>query len=103
MPLAPIGCVVLLHNKPETRRTWDDHVIEGYYNKTSREHWCYKIWFKNTRSIEVADTIFFKHQYITVPTITKADAIVAATTQLVKVPQKEVLMEIGEQEKEQLT
>ena len=52
MPLAPMDCAVLLHNKPKTRRILDNHVIKGHYIKTLREHyWCYKIWIKNTRSI----------------------------------------------------
>ena len=51
MPLVPMGCAVAVHNKPETRQTWDDHVIDRYCIKTSREHYqCYKIWVKNTRS-----------------------------------------------------
>ena len=64
-----------------------------------REHyWCYKIWVKNTRSIWVADTVFFKHQNITVPTYTKADVIVA-----VKVLQDEIPSNIGATKNKQLT
>ena len=29
MPLAPKGCAVLLQNKPERWRTWDNYAIEG--------------------------------------------------------------------------
>ena len=28
MLLASMGCVVLLHNKPDIRKTWDNHAIE---------------------------------------------------------------------------
>ena len=79
VPLAPLGCTVLIHNEPTTRKTWENHASEGYYIKTSREHFrCYKTWTTKTRSIQVADTVFFKHQYITMPTVSKVDTIVAA-------------------------
>ena len=86
------------------QENWDDHAIDGYYIEISRENYqCYKIWVKNTKSIWVADTVFFKHKYITVPNITKADAILAASTQLIKMLQGEIWTNIGKQEEEQLT
>ena len=39
MPSAPMGCVVMLHNKPDIRKTWDNHAIEGYYVEKSKEHY----------------------------------------------------------------
>ena len=48
-------------------------------------------------------SVFFKHQYITVTNITKADGIIAASTQLVNVLQDVIPTNIEEQEKEQLT
>ena len=104
MPLAPMGCAVHMHNKPAVQKTWDDHASEGYYTETSREHyWCYKIWTKKTRSIQSADTIVFKHQYITTPTVTKADAIVAMANKLTQVLQEETENNIGVTEKWKLT
>ena len=59
MLVAPMGCVVLLHNKPDIRKTLDNHAIKGYYVKTSIKHYrCYKIWVKSTSSIQVTDTEF---------------------------------------------
>ena len=70
MLLAPMGCVVLLHNKPDIRQTWDSYAIKRFYIETSREHYkCYKIWVKSTRSMWVADTICFRHKYITMPEV----------------------------------
>ena len=37
MPLASMSCAVLLKNKPDTRKTWDDHAMDGYYIEISRE------------------------------------------------------------------
>ena len=44
--------------------------MDGIYIETSREHYCCnKIWTKKMRSIQVTDTVVFKHQYITIPTV----------------------------------
>ena len=34
MPLVPMGCAVLLHNKPDNRKSWDAHASKGFYLKT---------------------------------------------------------------------
>ena len=78
MPMAPMGCAALIHVKPNIRKTWDCNVIDGYYlGKSQEQYRCYKVWVKQTQSIRVKDMTFFKHQYITMPTCTKADAIMA--------------------------
>ena len=56
----------------------------------------------NTRSIAVANMVFFKHKYLTMPEISKADALVAATQQLAKVLQGELSQNIGKTEVQQL-
>ena len=58
MPLAPMGCAVLIHNKQAVKKTWDDHANKRYYTETSREHYqCYKIWNKLTQVLrEETDT-----------------------------------------------
>ena len=69
---APMGCAAMVYNKPDTRQTWDDHAINGYYFETLREHYqCYKIWIKETRSIQVADTVHIKYLYIIMLTYTR--------------------------------
>ena len=47
-----------------------------------------------TRSILIAKTVLFKHQYITTPTVSKADTIVALATKLTKVLQEETEINI---------
>jgi len=47
------------------------------------EHYrCHKIYVKKTRSERISDTVFFKHKYITQPTVTSADTIVKALDDL---------------------
>eukprot|EP00804_Cyclotella_cryptica_P011209 CCRYP_007737-RB/>CCRYP_007737-RB protein AED:0.21 eAED:0.17 QI:0/-1/0/1/-1/1/1/0/1078 len=78
-PLAPMGCAVQFHNKPNKRKSWGEHSSDGWYIGMAPEHYrCHKIFVKATRSIRISDTVFFKHKYITQPTVTPADAIVKA-------------------------
>ncbi len=81
-PFAPIGCAVQVHVKPKNRRTWDIHTIAGFNLGTSMEHHlCFKIYVTKTRATRVSDTVFFKHQYITNPTVSPESSVVAAAQQ----------------------
>ena len=77
MSLALMEWDVLLHNKPDIRKTWDNHAVDSFYIPSSQEHYrCFKMWVKNTKSIRVSDTVFFKHQYMTMPKVRKANVVV---------------------------
>ena len=66
MPLAPMGCAVQFHVKPDRRKTWGEHSMDGWYLKTSVEHYrCHVVFVKKTQAKRVTDTVFFKHKYIT--------------------------------------
>jgi hypothetical protein len=83
MPLAPLGCAVQLYENNSRRGTWADHSTDGWYIGTSTEHYrCHRIYVKKTRSERISDTVFFKHKYITQPTVTPADTIVKALDDL---------------------
>jgi hypothetical protein len=50
---------------------------------TLGEHYrCHKVYVKRTRSERISDTVFFKHKYITQPTVMPADTIVKALVDL---------------------
>eukprot|EP01082_Thalassiosira_pseudonana_P012372 g11214.t1 g11214 contig5:382941-386300(-) len=88
MPLAPMGCAVQIHDAPEQRRTWAPHSVDGWYIGTSDEHYrCHKIFIKATRTERITDTVFFKHKYLTNPTVTPEDAVVKAAQDLTKAVQ----------------
>jgi hypothetical protein len=79
MPLAPMGCAVQFHIKPDRRKTWGEHSMDGWYLRTSPEHYrCHVVFVKKTQSKRVTDTVFFKHKYITQPEVKPADVIVKA-------------------------
>ncbi len=83
MPIAPVGCSVQFHVKLSRQKTFGEHFGNGFYLKTSVEHYRMHVVFcKKTRAKRLADTVFFKHKYITQPTVMPADTIVNAFTKL---------------------
>ncbi len=83
MPLAPMGCTVQLYESINRRGTWADNSTDGWYLGTSNEHYrCHIIYVKKMRSKRISDTVFFKHWYITQPTLTQVDIIVKAIDDL---------------------
>jgi hypothetical protein len=71
-----MGCAVQLHKSSERQGTWAENTTNGWYIQTSPEHYCcHKIHVKKTNSERVSDTVFFKHKYITQPTLTLADIL----------------------------
>jgi hypothetical protein len=83
IPIAPMGCEVQFHIKPARRKSFGEHSEDGFYLRTSEEHYrTHVVFVKKTRSKRLADTVFFKHHYITQPTVTPADAIVNAYNKL---------------------
>ena len=90
MPLAPLGCAVQMHNKPQKRTSWGNHAMDGWYIGTSDEHYrCFRIYHKETRAERTSDTVFFKHKYLTMPTVTRADRVLQAAKDLTQAIQHE--------------
>ena len=80
-----MGCSVQFHIKPSRRKTFGEHSSDGWYLRTSPEHYrCHLVFVKATKSKRITDTVFFKHKYITQPTVMHADAIVNAYHNLMK-------------------
>jgi hypothetical protein len=83
MPSALMGCAVQIHKRSEKRGSWAFNSIDGWYLRTSPEHYqCHVIYVKKTRSERISDTVHFKHKYITQPTLTPEDTIVTALNDL---------------------
>jgi hypothetical protein len=83
MPLAPLGCAVQLYKSNTRHGTWAEHSTDGWYLGTSNKHYqCHKIHVKKMRSKRISDMVFFKHKYITQPTLTQADIILNALDNL---------------------
>jgi hypothetical protein len=82
-PFAPLGCAIKAHVKPEDRRTWDTRSDARFSIGTSMQHHCcFRVYITKTRATRISDTVFFKHQYITNPTVSPESHVVAAAQQL---------------------
>ena len=82
-PFAPLGAAVEMHVMPAARPTWGEHTKSGFYIGTSWEHYrCHSVYLPETKGVRVAQTVFFKHRYLTQPTITDTDAILLASDNL---------------------
>ena len=83
MPLAPMGCAVQFHIKPNRRKTWGEHSSDGWYLTTSKDHYrCHYIFVKATRAKRISDTVYFKHKHITQPSLTTEDLVIKAIQDL---------------------
>ena len=93
-PFVPIGMQALVHDKLQRRQSFAQHCSKGWVLGTSHEHYrCWRVWMKYTRAVRTSATVFFKHKYITAPTMTPANVITAATnrlTEAIKQNSKEV-------------
>jgi hypothetical protein len=82
-PFAPLGCKVEAHVTPGVRKTWVPHTASGYYIGNAWEHYCcHEVYISNTKSICTCLTVFFKHKYLTMPSLTPSDALIRAADNL---------------------
>jgi len=82
-PFAPLGCAIEAHVKLDDRRTWDTRSDAGFSLGTSIEHHhCFRVYVAKTRATRISETVHFKHQYITNPTVSPDSHVVAAAQQL---------------------
>ncbi len=80
---APLGCKVEAHVTPNKRETWAPHTAGGFYVDNAWEHYrCHEIYIRDTKHTRTCLTAFFKHKYLTLPTITPADALICAADYL---------------------
>eukprot|EP00804_Cyclotella_cryptica_P002412 CCRYP_004109-RA/>CCRYP_004109-RA protein AED:0.25 eAED:0.31 QI:0/0/0/1/0.33/0.25/4/0/631 len=76
------------HGSPCPRQTPPPQIFcptlhQGYVIGTSHEHYrCWKVWTPTSSTTRISATVFFKHKYITNPSVTPADAIIAAAANL---------------------
>jgi hypothetical protein len=80
---APLGCKVEVHLVPSNRETWAPHTASGLYIGNAWDHYRFhKIYINDTRHTHTCHTVSFKHMYLTMPTLTLADALIRAVDNL---------------------
>jgi hypothetical protein len=82
-PFAPLGCKVEAHLVPTIQESWAPHTASRFYVGNAWDHYrCHEIYISDTRHTRVCNTVFFKHKYLTIPTITAPDALIRAADDL---------------------
>ncbi len=83
-PMAPPGTKVILHEKPNQRKSWDPHGTTGWYLGPAMEHYrCYRVFVSKSKAERITDTVEFFPQRIPVPYRSPADVAVQAPQELV--------------------
>ena len=78
-PMVPMVCLVIIHNKPTTRRSWDFRGHKGFNIGPVLNHYrCFHITDATTKALLYSDTVKFIHDYLTQPQVSKIDRIVHA-------------------------
>ncbi len=79
MPTITVLSTITGFHQTHKKKNVGEHSSDGWYLKTSPEHYRYHIVFvKATRSKCISDMVYFKHKYLTQPTVTPTDAIIKA-------------------------
>ncbi len=82
-PFVPLGCKVEAHLVSTIQESWAPHTASGFYIGNAWDHyWCHEIYITDTRHTQVCNTVFFKHKYLTMPTITPTNALIQAADDL---------------------
>ncbi len=56
---------------------WAPHTTSGFYIGNAWDHYrCHEIYINDMRHTCTCDTVFFKHNYLTMPTLTPANALI---------------------------
>jgi hypothetical protein len=83
-PMAPPGIRVLIHEKPQRRKTWMPHAVDGWYLGPAMEHYrCHRVWCWTTKAERVCDTLSWFPTKVQIPTASSADTIQACLQQIV--------------------
>jgi len=83
-PIAPPGTRVIIHEKPNTRRTWAPHGIDGWYlGPTLNSYHCYTMWANDTKAQRITDTLVWLPSKIPMPTTSSIDYILLGMTDII--------------------
>ncbi len=79
----PIAMEALIHNKPHKCQIYAKHCKKAFVLSMSTEHYrCWKFWSMATRATQILDAVFFKHKYLTNPSVTPKDFVIAIAKNL---------------------
>jgi hypothetical protein len=82
-PFVPIGMEALVHDKQHKCQTYAEHCKKAFVLGTSTKHYQHwKFWSTATRATCILGAAFFKHKYLTNPSVTPKDLVITAAENL---------------------
>jgi hypothetical protein len=82
-PFIPIGMEALVQDKLHKHHTYAEHCKKAFVLDTSTKHYrCWKFWSTATQATQISGAVFFKHKYLTNPSVTPEDLVIAAAENL---------------------
>jgi hypothetical protein len=82
-PMSVFGMRVVIHEKPDARRSWAPHGKEGFYIAPSLLHYrCWRVYVSETGTTRVSDTLAWFPEPYTMPGHSPLDQVTAAITDL---------------------
>jgi hypothetical protein len=77
-PLGPPRCRVLAHAKPDKRKSWAPHGLDGWYvGPALASYRCYQIWIWETRALRIIDTLTWFPSKVKLPDSSSIDIILS--------------------------
>ena len=74
-----MGCPVIIHNNPNTRKSWYFRGHNVFNIGPALNHYrCFHVTNATTKALLYSDTIEFIHDYLTQPQVSESDRIVHA-------------------------
>lgn len=84
-PLAPPGTHVLVHEKPDKRKTWEVHAIDAWYVGPALDHYrSYRVHAWNTNAERITDTLTWLPKLVKLPQLTPTETILDCTSELIQ-------------------
>ena len=82
-PLAPPGTLVLGHEKPDNRSSWNPHAVEAWYVGPAMDSYrCYTVWCIATRATRIMDTVEWFPRHVSMPTHSATNLVLKAAADL---------------------
>jgi Reverse transcriptase (RNA-dependent DNA polymerase) len=67
-PMAPLGQAVMVHDKPQTRQSWDPRASKGYYIGPALKHYrCFQVHMEESQTTRITDTMVWLQGKTRVP------------------------------------
>ena len=84
-PIAPLGTLVVIHEKPSQRASWDPHGVKGFYIGPALDHYrCWRTWVIHTQKQRISDTLAWFPNPLVLPGSSPYEMVHAAIQDLAK-------------------